>query len=502
MPSPAAVLFPTVTESPAREFIAAQLTAAKVKTLILPAAGRFATAAAAVPLVGAGHIRAYDTSLMASLVGGLADPARGLDGYGITVPQELQPFVAGADGPFEYAAGVMAAIKYASLPRGSAYMAAQARAIKVSLPSLRGQLAGQLKTQADELRGLHYEVRAMIETAGWWAGEGDSKTAIVIDLHGLKARSRLEQQTAEARFWAPVPDPFEVKELPAFMEYLRAADPLVMLYLAGDKLIPDGWVRVAAAESSGSTDYVIANRDPGQRLVKTRKRPGQPGTWPLYADQEITPSSEIGMVCVDKDTALHYRDVMAHRLAGSTVSERYYLCLVDGRVISVLGLHFRDFVQGKTEFISETFGLSITSQRYARLGKLMMLALTSSEMLSFLQHTSPGMLSARSPAGMATSSPTLHEEGKGSGRGVMRQVRREPRPGGGFNLRYEAGWRPDTWAQVIGAWHARYAHVCRPEWDGPRLDPPPPQRPGRRRRRGLPSEHDQQSAAAHSPGDG
>lgn len=105
MPSPAAVLFPTVTESPAREFIAAQLAAAKVKTLILPAAGRFATAAAAVPVIGAGHIHAYDTTLLASLIGRLADPAITLDSLGVEVPPELQLFVADVKDPFELAAG-------------------------------------------------------------------------------------------------------------------------------------------------------------------------------------------------------------------------------------------------------------------------------------------------------------------------------------------------------------------------------------------------------------
>jgi GNAT domain-containint protein len=482
VPSPAATLFPTVTDSPAREFIAAQLAAAKIKTLILPGAGRFAAAAAAVPVIGSGHIHAYDTGLLPSLIGWLADPELGLDSHGITVPADLEQFTAGTTTPFEYAAGLMIAIKYTALPKGTAYMAAQARAFRTAMPGLRTALAGQLKAQAVELRGLHYDVRPMVEAASWHAGEGDPRTCIVIDLHGLKARSRAETLAAEARFWTPVLDPFDPKVLPEFLEYLRTADPLVILYLVG-KLIPPKWHKLAATESSGSTDYVIANRDPGQRLVKTRKRPGAPGTWPLYAEQEITPSSEIGFACVPKDTALYYRDLMAHRLAGSTVSEKYYLCLVDGRVTSVLGLHFRDFVQGKTPYISETFGLTITSQRYARLGKLMMLALTSRAMLAFLQHTSPGMLSARSPAGVATSSPALHEEGKGSGRGVMKQVRRDPRPGGGFDLRYEAPWRDDTWLDVIAGWHARYAHIARPGWDGPRLDPPPPPQSRRTRRR-------------------
>jgi len=375
-------------------------------------------------------------------------------------------------------------VKYSSLPRGSAFMAEQARAVKVSLPSLRAELAAQLRIQADQLRGLHYQVRPVEDLLAEHVSAGDSRACIVIDFHGLKAHSRTAQLAAEARFWAQPADPFDPRETREFLElHDRAGGPLIIGYVAGDKQIPQGWVRLAATENSGSTDYVIANRDPGQRLVKVRKRPGPASTWPVYADQEITPGSVIGFAMVDKDTALHYRDVFAHRLAGSTVSEKYYLCLVDGRVISVLGLHFRDFVQGKTPYISETFGLSVTSQRYARLGKLMMLALTSRAMLAFLQHTSPGMLSARRPAGVATSSPTLHEEGKGSGRGVMRQVRRDPRPGGGFNLRYEAPWRDDTWADVIRIWHGRYAHVARDGWAGPRLDPPPQPESRRTRRR-------------------
>jgi GNAT domain-containint protein/DNA adenine methylase-like protein len=484
MPSPASVLFPTVTESPAREFIAAQLAAAKVGTLILPAAGRFATAAAAAPVLGAGNIRAYDTALLPTLIGWLADPSKqGLSALNVTVPDHLRTFVDGAATDLDTAAGIMAAVKYASLPKGSAYMAEQARAVKASMPALRAALAARLGTQVTQLAGLTYQAGSITEAVTEVIARQLAEACIVIDFHGLKAHSRAAQLTAEAAFWDQPPDPFDPRDTGRFLEELTAAEPLVICYVPGDKHIPPGWVRLAAAENSGSTDYVIANRDPGARLVKTRKRPRAAVPWPLFAEQEITPASEIGMVCVDKDTALHYRDVMAHRLAGSTVSERYYLCLVDGRVISVLGLHFRDFVVGKTDLVSETFGLSITSGRYARLGKLMMLALTSAEMRVFLIRTSPGMLSRNPPAGIATSSPTLHEEGKGSGRGVMKLVRREPRPGGGFDLRYEALFRDDTWAQVVAAWHTRYAHICRPEWDGPRLPAPAPHNGGRNRNR-------------------
>lgn len=497
MPSPAGVLFPQVVESPAREFIAAQVKASGAARLAVPAAGRFAAAAAAVPVLGAGNVTCYDAGLIPALLGCLATGTP-LAGLGLTVPglAGIQLFVTGGRDEYDEAAGIILAIRYLAMRRDTAYMAEQAKAVRAAADGLRVWLAGQLRAQAEALAGISFQGLPLAEAAF-----DPNCDAVFADLRGLGTRTRRELTAAEQMFWDSPPDPFGPKDIPGLLEVLSGRDQLAICCVSGDKRIPDGWVRLAATETGGSTDYVIANRDPGAgRLVKTRRRAGAGETWPVYSEQEIRPDSEIAMVEVSRDVGLHYRDLFTHRLAGSTTSEKFYLCLVDGRVISSLGLHFRDQVIGKTGYASETFGISVTSQRYARLGKLMMRALTSRQMLAFLLHESPRMLQGNPPAGIATSSPTLHEEGKGSGRGVMQLVRREPRPGGGFNLRYEAPFRDDTWADVVRDWHARYAHICRPDWDGPRLDPPQPEVKKRKRGRGRSAVAGLQRGCAGSMG--
>lgn len=500
MPSPASVLFPAVTESPAREFVAAQLTAAGCERLLLPAAGRFAVAAAAVPVLGAKNIEACDTALIPTLVGWLA-AGKDLEDLDVHTIGQWCMFVDGAQDDVEWCAGLMCAVKYAALPSGTAYMAEQRRAILANLIPVRQGLARQLREQVKELAGIRYQVKGLPEVAAELVGVyGDPKTCLFADFRGLKSRVRTELAVAEDRFWpgAQLSDDFDPAETGPFLQALGPCDELVLACVSGDKHIPDGWVRLLAAETSGSVDYVIANRDPGGRHVKTRRRPGSGSVWPLYADEhEIRPDSEVGMVCVDKDTALHYRDLLVHRLAGTTVSERYYLFLIDGRVVSVFGMHFRDQVTGKTAYCAETFGITITSQRYERLGKLLMLCLTSTDMLAFLLHTSPTMLQRNPPLGLQTSSPTLRHEGK-SDRGVMRLVSREPRPGGGFHLVYRTEWRAESWPQVMARWHQTQAHLCRDGWDGPRLDPPQTggQNGNRRRGRARQKGHDHGSRTA------
>jgi hypothetical protein len=434
--------------------------------------------AAAVPVLGAKNITAADTGLIPSLLGALAAPGPDLD---ITIPdlQGLQVFVADPRNEYDRAAGIMLAVRYLALPRDTAYMAEQARAARAAATGLRSWLAGQLASQATLLTGITYQVTPIAETVA----DAPPDAAVFLDLRGLSTRARKELTQAEQMFWDRPPDPFTLKaDGPGLLAALGDREGLAVCCVTGEKLIPGGWVRLAAAESAGKTDYVIASRDPGGRLLKTKRRPRTPGTWPLYADQEITPASEVGVVCVDRDTALHYRDLLIHRLAGTTVSERYYLFTVDGRVVSVFGLHFRDQVTGKTPYCSMTFGITATSQRYARLGKMLMLCLTSTDMLTYLLHASPNMLQRNPPAGLATSSPAQHEEGKGSGRGVMRLVRRDPMPGGGFALRYEAEWRAEGWPQVVARWHAEQAWICRPGWDGERLPQPQPEVKKRKRR--------------------
>jgi hypothetical protein len=450
-----------------------------VSRLAVPAAGRFAVPAAAAAVTGAKNITCWDTGLLPTLLGTLADPARTIDGLELARPadQALVPFLDAPASEYDQAAGIMLAVRYLAIPKSTAYMAEQARALRSQAGPLRSWLAAQLAAQSVQLAGITYQVAPI-------GAQPDDDAAVFADLRGLKTRTRKELTAAEQMFWDSPPDPFDPKDTGALLAQLEGRAQLVICCVAGERHIPDGWVRLAAVQTGpGLADYVIADRDPGGRLVKTRKRPAAPAPWPLYADQEITPVSVVGMACIDKPTALHYRDVMVHRLAGTTVSERYYAFLIDGRVASVYGMHFRDQVTGKTDYCAETFGITITSQRYARLGKLLMLCLTSSDMLAFLLRTAPNMLQRNPPRGLQTSSPTVGHEGKAD-RGVMKLVSRQPKPGGGFHLVYRTGWRDEPWPAVVARWHQDQGWICRDGWDGPRRDPPQTQTRKRRRRGG------------------
>ena len=136
--------------------------------------------------------------------------------------------------------------------------------------------------------------------------------------------------------------------------------------------------------------------------------------------------------------------------------------LLDGKVVTAFGLHAQKLRTGTSPFLFETFGISVSSNRYARLGKLFMLLLTSVDFQSWLLAQSHGYQN-HPPVGIRTASPTQHHEGK-TDRSVMKLVSREPRPGGGFQLIYEARFRDEHWPEVIARWLGRWGNLSRPGW--------------------------------------
>src|SRR2546430_10957204 len=100
---------------------------------------------------------------------------------------------------------------------------------------------------------------------------------------------------------------------------------------------------------------------------------------PICDDHEITPASKFHVILVGLPTALYYRDLFVHRL-GATTADRGFLLLVDGQVMTAFGIFVQDFLQFRTRYLPEMFGITRSSSRYHRLGKLFMLLLTSGEM--------------------------------------------------------------------------------------------------------------------------
>ena len=83
-----------------------------------------------------------------------------------------------------------------------------------------------------------------------------------------------------------------------------------------------------------------------------------PQVLPVYDDHEITADSRVQMLKVDEPTALCYRDLFIHRLP-TTGAFDYFLLLMDGQVMTSIGLNDEEVAHFKSEYIYEMFGIAI-----------------------------------------------------------------------------------------------------------------------------------------------
>src|SRR5438270_8067987 len=135
--------------------------------------------------------------------------------------------------------------------------------------------------------------------------------------------------------------------------------------------------------------------------------------------------------------------------AGATTADRGFLLLVDGQVMTAFGIFIQDFLQFRTRDLPEMFGITRSRRRYKRLGKLFMLLLTSGEMRKRLCDILKLWL--HEPAGIQTTSITVHEEGK-TDRGALKVISRENLDDGRFRIIYRADFRDDSFAEVVTEW--------------------------------------------------
>lgn len=478
-------LFAGTTVSPIREFVAAQIDPHQHQRVILPCVGRWATATAVAKQVHPSRIEASDLSLFSSVVGYLADPRHSIGDLDVTIPDGLGRFVAGAGGETEYAAGVLLTLKFLSTPPKNAYVIEFRNEMWANAAGLRTALTVELEQQAAVLDGCRYDIADLRAVAEPVAEDGPD-TFFYVNPPGYAGGYTKMFAAAEQLLWdggLAAGDEFTPDEIVPTLVPLTDSAALCMSYAHhGTQYMPPGWTPLMVMQHDPTrSEYIAANRDPGVRLAATRVPKFNVRRWPIYDEQEITTGSRIEFLVVPRDTGLYYRDLFVHRL-GQTKAEIYVLMLVDGRVVATCGLHAREMIRGVTRYISEVYGISVTSRRYARLNRLFMMALTSTDFHRWLLAAKPD-LQASTADGIQTSSPAVSHEVK-INRGILKLVSRVPRPGGGFHLIYRADWSAKTWPEMLADWLARHAWAARPSWDGPRLPKPPDEqaKPGRSRR--------------------
>lgn len=451
-------IFPSSAPSYARSFVARQALALNPERFYVPFAGRFDTVDAFVRYGGApAAVLASDTSLFPSVIGYLADDSKSLADLGIRLHGPIQPL---SDDPLAIAAATALTLKYAQISPSTRYGQSLRRELLTNAPQYLEGIAQHLAALVDTIRGVRYNVRdfqSVLEEA-----EGDADGLLYINVP-LPESKRERRAQAELISWnAPAVQKFTRRHLAELLDRLLVARCRVLVYVRGprEKTAP-GWRVVYAqprtVKRPERIDYIIANFDADVYAHAATKPIRPPRIFPVYNDEEITENSVVQVVKVDRDTALYYRDLFVHKL-GSTTAERFFLLLIDGRVVSAFGISFRDLLLGRSEYVGEAFGITKTSQRYKMLGKLFMLCLTSGEMKRIFM--SLFRLWLKEPRGIRTTSITTHPEGK-TDRSVMKLVHRERLPTGPYRLIYQADFRDDTFQDCLRRWLANWGHKRR-----------------------------------------
>jgi hypothetical protein len=308
----------------------------------------------------------------------------------------------------------------------------------------------QLETLVQNIAGIHYEIADIWDVVSRVSQEDLTFYASVPHY----ARGYTKMFAAPNLKWnEPSIPEFDPKTFPVLLEKLGPAKCHAFLCrrCEWEEPIPLNWKKVYGKPDEKRALWIIANRS---MEARAENQTGFPDTrkLPIYDDHEITPASKFHVIMVGLPTALYYRDLFVHRL-GATTADRGFLLLVDGQVMTAFGVFIQDFLQFRVQYLPEMFGITRSSRRYHRLGKLFMLLLTSGEMKKRLCDILKLWL--HEPRGIQTTSITVHEEGK-TDRGALKVVSRETLDDGRFRIIYRGDFRNDSFADVVSDWLRRH----------------------------------------------
>jgi hypothetical protein len=457
-----------VTPAEFRAPLAACLLKVNPERFYFPCAGRFTMPEVLARMqVDPSKLYCSDISLFSSMVGYLCDPTLDWDALGLVCPtDEFKK----TDAPIDQAAEVLTLIRISQQSTRSEYAAQFHRDLMAGRATIRAKFKTFLDSVSTRLRGMHFEMRDVWEVVREVAP--NEKYALYTSPPGYTGGY---DYSAPGLSWnAPAIRQFEPIEFQNIIAELTPAKAAIFLHLHQDltrhahpnrelflEQIPEGWTAlVSVGRSSDRIDHVVANRTPAMTVAVLPKMNEEIEKFPIYNDEEITESTKLEFRWVNRETALYYRDLFVHKL-GITDAECFALMLVDGRVTTSMGFNTEKLCRFASEYINETFGISVTSKRYARLGKLFMLALTSgSARRFFLRRSKASLYGLRTAKGIRTSSITTYHEGK-TDRSVMTLESRTPMEDGRFLLVYATDFRDDSFDDVVKMWLQKWGATKR-----------------------------------------
>ena len=456
-------VFQGTTPKPTRDYLTFVFKALqdRYSRLMVPCVGRFTIPQLAC---GAGwsadRIVSSDISLFSTVVG-YHVCGKDLAELGIVYRQDLG-WLAKHDGTEKAAGAAMFAMKLGQFGQSDNYYNGAMRDELQRAPEL---YVDRFQAQFDELRktlgGSDYRMADVF--AQMQEVEEDPEAIIYINPPAYRRGYEKMFDFGDVLTWnAPEVPEFDPKNgIPAILDYARRAKALTIWYRYKAVTEDESPVVVFGHEyRADRVDYTLCNR-PEETMTATAPRKPTALTaskMPIVPfDHDITPETAINAVPVNREVALYYRDLFAHKL-GVTRAEQYFLFALDGFVFGIVGMHLSDasrrrLIQGAYQ-VCETFGFN-ASTKYTRLNRLLMMCLTTRQFLRALIEVMP-VLAYVHPIVFQTTCLADVPELK-TNRGILKLRERKKLPNGKYHLNYISAFRPEDYAKARDKWLGKHA---------------------------------------------
>lgn len=424
------------------------------RRFVVPFVGRFAAVQAMVSVgVKPDQVIASDISLLSSTLGYLC-AERPLEDLNVRfLDKRLEPLASILeDGkPVEQAAAILYAIKFSQLRGAKNYY------IQSALDELLINRQRYLKNLQDraiehlaKLKGLTYRIRDAREEVAEF--RDDPTVMLVINppayRQGYVKMFPFEEvlewnEPKVAQFDGSGPDFGGMMADLVDAEATAVCLTIDFPTMRNQDLVPPGWMTVFSQvyDNQKNILYWVTNKVM-EPLPVARKIPNLVAhRRKIFNDSiEIKPNTRVGIIWVEHAEAAYYRDLFVHRL-GSVSSELNGLMLLDDHVFSVFGISINQVTRRRENYVHETYGMSVHSDRYPRINRLFMRLLTTRD---FLRAMSAAInFGPRKPEKVRTACIARLPEVRLNA-GILKLVSRERQKDGTYFLVYEAPFDPRT----------------------------------------------------------
>ncbi|GAB4528472.1 MAG: hypothetical protein OHK0046_47330 [Anaerolineae bacterium] len=467
------ILFKGIPRTPTRTYTSNVLLRVRPSKVVIPCTGSFPLAytarAAGVPArdIVCGDISLYSTALAHAINDtdwrlDIRDDAPHAD--------VIAPYMST---PLDKAAAVLLMIRILQYDRKEqkVYHLHRQRELIRNAPTYIDQLRVEIEAMRANLAGLTYLAQDMWATMEDELNE-DGTVNLINPPRYTGGYDRMFRGIDDVFDWdEPQAAQFTERDYPRLMDMLKEKPALSLMYYAteGEDPAPmwgDPWRSVFADRPNSmgvaAINWIIANDNPvGVRASRGSIKVGE-AKYPLFKG-DITPDSQIKAIRTDKVTGDYYRDLFVHKLPAST-TEVYVLILVDGYLMSIVGMNLADLRRGKVvtkgekvldQCVSVTFAFTCPHP-HDRLHKLTLMSITSEWFWQdVLGHENWYELNGM-PRHIKTTMLTPHPEVK-SARGIMKLDTREPQKEGGYKLTYSTPTNQMTRQETLETWLKKHS---------------------------------------------